>query len=85
MTAQESPHSEITAPKWTVFGNRVLAVLRARRIEPTPRRKHGRNDPLIHVDNADKKPFEHTLSVAVRHPLDKGEHTCYTAISSLVA
>jgi|GEM_PF-6474052 len=85
MTAQESSHSEIASPKWAVFGNRVLAVLRARRIEATPRRKHGRNDPLIHVDNADKKPSEHTVSIVILHALDKEAESCYTAISSQVA
>lgn len=84
MTAQKSSHSEITAQKWTVFGNRVLAVLRACWIEATPRWKHGRNDPLIHVDNADKKPFEHTVSIVMRHPLDKEGESRYTAISSRV-
>lgn len=57
MTAQESSHSEIASPKWAVFGNRVLPVLRARRIKPTPRRKHRGNDTLIDPDNADKNPL----------------------------
>jgi len=82
MTAQKSSHSEITAHKWTVFGNRVLAVLRACRIEPTPRRKHRGNDALIDPNNTDKKPFEHTVSIVMRHPLDKEGESCYTAISS---
>ena len=82
MTAQKSSHSEIATQKWTVFGNRILAVLRARRIEPTPRRKHRGNDPLIDPDNTDKKPFEHTMSIVTHHPLDKEGESCYTAISS---
>lgn len=82
MTAQKSPHSEIATQKWTVFGNRVLAVLRARWIESTPRRKHGRDDPLIDPDNTDKNPLQHTASIATHCRLDKEEESRYTAISS---